>query len=169
MKIAILAALVGSAAAFAPAATLPSRTSRLLAAAATKEAAAKSAEEDIELTLKVIMSSMTDDDGAGVDDSDVDDESAADPAAAATEVAPAAAVAVKVLMKASAPKALASRPEPALKPNQPIHSSEAPIRTDAERNGVTRITRRQSARSRKRATSLPRRDSRFDWQKINTG
>ena len=47
MKIAILAALVGSAAAFAPAATLPSRTSRLLAAAATKEAAAKSAEEDI--------------------------------------------------------------------------------------------------------------------------
>jgi len=43
------------------------------------------------------------------------------------QVAPAAAVAVKVLMKASAPKALASRPEPALKPNQPIHSSEAPI------------------------------------------
>jgi hypothetical protein len=91
MKIAILAALIGSAAAFAPAATLPSRTSRL--AATTKEAAAKSAEEDIELTLKVIMSSMTDDDGAGVDDSDVDDESAAEPAAAATEVAPAAAVA----------------------------------------------------------------------------
>ena len=85
MKIAILAALVGSAAAFAPAASLFSRTSCL---AATKEAAAKSAEEDIELTLKVIMSSMTDD-GAGVDDSDVDD--AAPAAVAAAVGAPAAA------------------------------------------------------------------------------
>jgi len=85
MKIAILAALVGSAAAFAPAVTF-SRTSCL---AATKEVAAKSAEEDIELTLKVIMSSMTDD-GAGVDDSDVDDESPPPAPAAAAAEAPAA-------------------------------------------------------------------------------
>ena len=39
----------------------------------------------------------------------------------------AAAVATKVLMKASAATPFASRLEPALKPNQPIHSSEAPI------------------------------------------
>jgi hypothetical protein len=32
-----------------------------------------------------------------------------------------------VLMKASAANLLASRLEPALKPNQPTHSSEAPI------------------------------------------
>jgi hypothetical protein len=68
MKIAILAALVGSAAAFAPAFPPTSCISRPLAVAA-----AKSAEEDLELTLKVIMSSMTDD-GAGVDDSDIDDD-----------------------------------------------------------------------------------------------
>ena len=70
MKIAILAALVGTAAAFAPAFPPTSCLSRPLAAV---EAAAKSAEEDLELTLKVIMSSMTDD-GAGVDDSDIDDD-----------------------------------------------------------------------------------------------
>ncbi len=80
MKIAILAALVGSAAAFAPAFPPMSCLSRPLAAAA-----AKSAEEDLELTLKVIMSSMTDD-GAGVDDSDIDDDAApsAAPVAAAS-------------------------------------------------------------------------------------
>ena len=39
----------------------------------------------------------------------------------------AAAVATKVLMKATAVTPLASRLEPALKPNQPTHSSEAPI------------------------------------------
>src|SRR3982751_2512193 len=39
----------------------------------------------------------------------------------------AAAVATKVLMKATPVTPLASRFEPALKPNQPTHSSEAPI------------------------------------------
>ena len=39
----------------------------------------------------------------------------------------AAAVATKVLIMASAAPPLASRLEPALKPNQPTHSSEAPI------------------------------------------
>ena len=39
----------------------------------------------------------------------------------------AAAVATMVLTKASAVVPLASRFEPALKPNQPTHSSEAPI------------------------------------------
>ncbi|MCY1370029.1 hypothetical protein D9M69_570990 [compost metagenome] len=38
----------------------------------------------------------------------------------------AAAVANRVLMKASVVPPLASRLEPALKPNQPTHSSEAP-------------------------------------------
>jgi len=38
----------------------------------------------------------------------------------------AAAVAPKVLIKASAAKPLASRAEPALKPNQPTHNSDAP-------------------------------------------
>jgi len=38
----------------------------------------------------------------------------------------AAAVATSVLMKASAAPEVASRLEPALKPNQPTHSSEAP-------------------------------------------
>ena len=40
---------------------------------------------------------------------------------------PAAAVATKVLIIASAVVPLASRFEPALKPNQPTHSSAAPI------------------------------------------
>src|SRR3954468_4286499 len=40
---------------------------------------------------------------------------------------PAAAVATKVLMNATAVTPLASRLDPALKPNQPTHSSEAPI------------------------------------------
>ena len=39
----------------------------------------------------------------------------------------AAAVATMVLTKATAVTPLASRLEPALKPNQPTHSSEAPI------------------------------------------
>jgi hypothetical protein len=85
MKIAILAALVGAAAAFAPAATL-SRTSCLSRPLAAVEAAAKSAEEDLELTLKVIMSTMTDD-GSGVDDSDVEDESPPAPPVAAVPAA----------------------------------------------------------------------------------
>ena len=38
----------------------------------------------------------------------------------------AAAVAPRVLIKARAAKPLASSAEPALKPNQPTHSSEAP-------------------------------------------
>jgi hypothetical protein len=38
-----------------------------------------------------------------------------------------AAVASRVLMKASAAMSPASSAEPALKPNQPTHSSEAPI------------------------------------------
>ena len=42
-------------------------------------------------------------------------------------IAPAAAVATMVLMKASEANLLASRLEPALKPNQPTQSSEAPI------------------------------------------
>ena len=37
------------------------------------------------------------------------------------------AVARNVLMKASAAESLASSAEPALKPNQPTHSSDAPI------------------------------------------
>jgi len=40
---------------------------------------------------------------------------------------PAAAVATKVLMKATPVTPFDSRLEPALKPNQPTHSSEAPI------------------------------------------
>src|SRR5687767_3218811 len=43
------------------------------------------------------------------------------------QVSAAAAVATKVLMNATAVTPLASRLEPALKPNQPTHSSEAPI------------------------------------------
>ena len=39
----------------------------------------------------------------------------------------AAAVAEKVFMKASTAELPASSAEPALKPNQPTHSSEAPI------------------------------------------
>jgi hypothetical protein len=83
MKIVVLAALVGSAAAFAPAFPPTSTLSRPLAAV---EAAAKSAEEDLELTLKVIMSSMTDD-GAGIDDSDIGDDDVAPPAAEVAAVA----------------------------------------------------------------------------------
>src|SRR5687768_12284092 len=43
-----------------------------------------------------------------------------------TQATAAAAVATKVLTVASAARPLASRLEPALKPNQPTHSSEAP-------------------------------------------
>mmetsp|Transcript_29434 Transcript_29434/g.50124 ORF Transcript_29434/g.50124 Transcript_29434/m.50124 type:complete len:128 (-) Transcript_29434:258-641(-) len=75
MKIALLAALVGSAAAFAPA--VPRTATTSLSAVA---GAAKSAEEDIEKTLKVIMENLGDD-TTGIDDSDADDEP--EPAAAA--------------------------------------------------------------------------------------
>mmetsp|Transcript_36995 Transcript_36995/g.64806 ORF Transcript_36995/g.64806 Transcript_36995/m.64806 type:complete len:133 (-) Transcript_36995:282-680(-) len=67
MKIVLLAALVGSAAAFAPAV---SRTAHM---SSTTLSAAKSAAEDIEMTLKVIMDNM-EDDNSGIDDSDVDAE-----------------------------------------------------------------------------------------------
>ena len=71
-------ALLGSAAAFAPAI---SRTSCI--SSSSSLSAAKSAEEDIELTLKVIMENLGDDD-SGIDDSDDDTPSpAAAPAAAA--------------------------------------------------------------------------------------
>ena len=69
-------ALLGSAAAFAPAI---SRTSCI--SCSSSLSAAKSAEEDIELTLKVIMENLGDDD-SGIDDSDDDTPSPA-PAAAA--------------------------------------------------------------------------------------
>lgn len=83
MKI-VLATILAAvpAAAFAPSMARPAVTTSLSAVAG----AAKSAEEDIELTLKVIMESL-DDDSAGVDDSD-DDTPYEEPAAAA---APAAA------------------------------------------------------------------------------
>ena len=48
-------------------------------------------------------------------------------ASTASHASTAAAVASKVLRKASAAPAFASRLEPALKPNQPTHSSAAPI------------------------------------------
>mmetsp|Transcript_15161 Transcript_15161/g.36401 ORF Transcript_15161/g.36401 Transcript_15161/m.36401 type:complete len:137 (+) Transcript_15161:57-467(+) len=83
MKIALLAALVGSAAAFVPSVSRVACVSSTSIAAV--QGAAKSSEEDIELTLKVILDSM-EDDGGGVDDSDDDT-----PAAAVSE--PAAAVA----------------------------------------------------------------------------
>ena len=73
-------ALLGSAAAFAPAI---SRTSCI--SSSSSLSAAKSAEEDIELTLKVIMENLGDD-SSGIDDSDDDTPSpapAAAPAAAA--------------------------------------------------------------------------------------
>ena len=48
----------------------------------------------------------------------------------------AAAVATRVLMKARAAKPLASSAEPALKPNQPTHSSEAPTMVRVRLCGV---------------------------------
>jgi hypothetical protein len=48
----------------------------------------------------------------------------------------ATAVAVKVLRKASAALLPASRAEPALKPNQPTHSSEAPTIVSVSECGV---------------------------------
>ena len=82
MKI-VLASILAAvpAAAFAPSMARPAVTTSLSAVAG----AAKSAEEDIELTLKVIMESL-DDDGAGVDDSD-DDTPYEEPAAAAPAAA----------------------------------------------------------------------------------
>ena len=77
MKI-VLASILAAvpAAAFVPTMARPVVTS--LSAVA---GAAKSAEEDVELTLKVIMDGLQDD-GAGIDDSDDDAEEA--PAAAAS-------------------------------------------------------------------------------------
>ena len=81
MKTAFLATLVGSAAAFAPSISRSSSCpSRPLLAAVT-EGAAKSAAEDLELTLKVIMDNLQED-GSGIDDSE-DDSAAAPPAATA--------------------------------------------------------------------------------------
>ena len=76
MKI-VLASILAAvpAAAFAPSMARPAVTTSLSAIAG----AAKSAEEDIELTLKVIMEGL-EDDGAGIDDSD-DDTPAMAPAA----------------------------------------------------------------------------------------
>ena len=74
-------ALLGSAAAFAPAI---SRTSCI--SSSSSLSAAKSAEEDIELTLKVIMENLGDDD-TGIDDSDDDTPSPAPAAAPASAVA----------------------------------------------------------------------------------
>mmetsp|Transcript_9760 Transcript_9760/g.13935 ORF Transcript_9760/g.13935 Transcript_9760/m.13935 type:complete len:139 (-) Transcript_9760:261-677(-) len=93
MKI-VLASILAAvpAAAFAPSMARPVMTTSLPAAAG----AAKSAEEDIELTLKVIMEGL-EDDGAGIDDSD-DDTPAEEPVAAAAPVAaePAAAAASSI-------------------------------------------------------------------------
>ena len=88
MKI-VLASILAAvpAAAFTPSMARPVVTTSLSAAAG----AAKSAEEDIELTLKVIMESL-EDDGAGVDDSE-DDTPAEEPVAAAAPVAAAPAAA----------------------------------------------------------------------------
>jgi hypothetical protein len=80
MKIAFLATLIGSAAAFAPSISRTAYSPRPLLAAVT-EGAAKSAAEDLELTLKVIMDNLQED-GSGIDDSE-DDSPAATPAAAA--------------------------------------------------------------------------------------
>mmetsp|Transcript_7036 Transcript_7036/g.16012 ORF Transcript_7036/g.16012 Transcript_7036/m.16012 type:complete len:137 (+) Transcript_7036:78-488(+) len=85
MKIAILAALVGSAAAFAPAVSRTACMSSLSA----MPGAAKSPAEDIELTLKVIMENMAEDDGADIDDSDDDTPDEAPAPAAAAAAAPA--------------------------------------------------------------------------------
>lgn len=77
MKIALLAALVGSAAAFVPSV---SRT------ACTSLAAAQPSQEDLEKTFKVIMDNMGDD-NAGIDDSD--DDTPVDAPAAPAAAAPA--------------------------------------------------------------------------------
>src|SRR5690606_20013467 len=45
-----------------------------------------------------------------------------------SQASTAPAVATRVLIKASAADSLAASAEPALKPNQPTHSSEAPIK-----------------------------------------
>ena len=55
---------------------------------------------------------------------------------AAVQASVAAAVATTVLMKARAAMPLASRLEPALKPNQPTHSSEAPTIVSVRLCGV---------------------------------
>ena len=83
MKIAFLATLIGSAAAFAPSISRTACSPRPLLAAVT-EGAAKSAAEDLELTLKVIMDNLQED-GSGIDDSEDDSPAApaASPAAAA--------------------------------------------------------------------------------------
>mmetsp|Transcript_8703 Transcript_8703/g.15764 ORF Transcript_8703/g.15764 Transcript_8703/m.15764 type:complete len:134 (-) Transcript_8703:230-631(-) len=84
MKIVLLAALVGSAAAFAPTVSRTARVTTLSAA----EGAAASAAEDLEKTLQVIMDNM-EDDGSGVDDSGADDDVAPSAPPAAAAAAPA--------------------------------------------------------------------------------
>ena len=69
--------------------------------------AAKSAEEDIELTLKVIMASITDD-GAGVDDSDDDTTDSAPDAPATIVDVPTSPVAPEPVAAAAAPVAAAA-------------------------------------------------------------
>ena len=83
MKIALLATLIGSAVAFTPAISRTACVSSSSTSLAAVKGAAKSSEEDLELTLKVIMDNLVED-GSGVDDSD-DDE----PAPAAAAAAPA--------------------------------------------------------------------------------
>ncbi|EED92023.1 predicted protein [Thalassiosira pseudonana CCMP1335] len=85
MKVVSLFCIVASASAFAPSLNTPRRS-------ATSLSAAKSAAEDLELTLKVIMDNMTDD-NQGIDDSDDDTpyEPPTPPAAAPVAAAPAAA------------------------------------------------------------------------------
>ena len=68
MKISLLAALVGSAAAFAPSVSRTACTTTSLSAV---KGAAKSAQDDIDKTLKVILDNIQDDD-SGIDDSDDD-------------------------------------------------------------------------------------------------
>ena len=75
MKISLLATLVGCAVAFAPAVTRTTHVSSTTLSALP--GAAKSAEEDLELTRKVIMASLeSEDDGSGIDDSDEEEPAA---------------------------------------------------------------------------------------------
>lgn len=86
---ATLAAGPASVAAFSPAAgqcRTIARTARTPTSLAAVAGAAKSAEEDIEKTLKVIMSSLGDDE-SGIDDDDSDDSGDDSPAPAAPAAA----------------------------------------------------------------------------------
>lgn len=86
MKITLLAALVGSAAAFVPSSISP-RSAICISSSTSSLAAAKSKEEDIELTLKVIMDNLADS-SDGIDDSDDNVEDTPAPAAAAAPASP---------------------------------------------------------------------------------